>query len=158
MKKIVLTAVTIVLGVGAVSYAFWAKETNNQSQPNNSSTTSVSSNVSSSQEPSETLNVETVTVIYNDSGFSPQEVTIAKGSTVNFVNKSSIPIWVASDPHPEHTDYPEFDTPRVLGRMPQMGEDFSFTFEKVGTWKYHSHTASGDGTDVGVHPGVIIVR
>ena len=158
MKKIALTAIAVALGIGVVSYAFLAKEADDQPQPGNSSTASVSSIGSSSQEPSETLNVETVTVTYNDSGFSPQEVTIAKGSTINFVNKSSMPIWVASDPHPEHTDYPEFDTPRAIDRMPKMGEDFSFTFEKMGTWKYHSHTASGDGTDVGVHPGVVIVK
>ena len=105
-----------------------------------------------------TPKIETVTVTYTDSGFSPQNVEIAIGSTVNFVNKSTIPLWVASDPHPEHTDYPEFDTPKVTGDMPRLGEDFSFTFEKTGTWKYHSHAASGDVSPVAVHPGTITVK
>lgn len=158
MKKIVLTAIAIVLGIGAVSYAFLEKETNNQSQPSDSSTASVNSTSSTSQEQSETPSAETVTVTYSDNGFSPQELTVTKGSTVNFVNKSSMPLWVASDPHPEHTDYPEFDTMRTRDSYPDMGEDFSFTFSKTGTWKYHSHTASGDATTTTVHPGAIIVK
>lgn len=103
-------------------------------------------------------NIQTVTVTYDANGYSPREITISKGSTVNFVNKSEIPLWVASDPHPTHTDYPEFDTVYGSDKYPSMGENFSFTFDKVGVWKYHSHTASGDGTDTGVHPGVIIVK
>lgn len=152
MKKIIVAVAIVTVGIGGVGYALLS----NKGEPRPAS--SVSSQNPGQQSQSETSKIETVTVIYDDNGFSPQSVEIAKGSTVNFVNKSSMPIWVASDPHPEHTDYPEFDTPRVLGRMPQMGEDFSFTFDKVGTWKYHSHTASGDGTEVGVHPGVIIVK
>jgi len=65
---------------------------------------------------------------------------------------------VASDPHPQHTDCPEFETMRNRDNYPQMGEDYSFTFEKVGTRKYHGHTASGDGTNTTVHPGVVIVK
>jgi len=152
VKKIIVAVAIVTVGIGGVGYALLS----NKGEPRPAS--SVSSQNPGQQSQSETSKIETVTVIYDDNGFSPQSVEIAKGSTVNFVNKSSMPIWVASDPHPEHTDYPEFDTPRVLGRMPQMGEDFSFTFDKVGTWKYHSHTASGDGTEVGVHPGVIIVK
>lgn len=100
----------------------------------------------------------TTTVTYTNEGFSPDRITIARGATVSFINESDIPLWVASDPHPSHTDYPEFDTPAVLGRMPRLEEDFSFTFDKVGEWKYHSHTASGDTTSVGLHPGVVIVK
>ena len=153
MKKIlIISAITLVI-VGGLVHVFTSNKRRHQQNTPSSQTTSTIK-----QQPAPTPKIETVTVTYTDEGFSPQRIEVAKGSTVNFVNKSSMPIWVASDPHPEHTDYPEFDTPRVLGRMPQMGEDFSFTFEKVGTWKYHSHTASGDGTEVGVHPGVIIVK
>lgn len=155
MKKVlVFTILTLVILGGGV-YTFAAIKADSAKQravPPTSQPTTPEQNSTSSPK------IETVTVTYTDSGFSPQSIEVAKGSTVNFVNKSSVPIWVASDPHPEHTDYPEFDTPRVIGRLPEMGEDFSFTFNKAGTWKYHSHTASGDGTDVGIHPGVIIVK
>ncbi len=99
------------------------------------------------------------TVTYTDEGFSPTQVEIAKGGTIEFVNKSTIPLWVASDPHPEHTDYPEFDAFKILGdRYPEPGQNIKFTFQKVGSWTYHSHAASGDASNVTVHPGTIIVK
>lgn len=152
MNKALVSIVLALVVLGGVMYTFLADNTKQQAVP----ATSVS-NITE-QNSSSALKKETVTVTYTDGGFSPQSIEIAKGSTVNFVNKSSIPIWVASDPHPQHTDYPEFDTPMAIGRLPEMGDDFIFTFDKAGIWKYHSHTASGDGTDVGLHPGTITVK
>jgi len=100
---------------------------------------------------------DNTTVTYQDSGFTPQSITIKKGTLVTFVNKSRSPLWLDSNPHPSNTDYPEFDTFRVRDRFPEMGENFQFEFSKTGTWKFHNHTASGDGTDTTVHPGTIIV-
>lgn len=98
-------------------------------------------------------------VTYTQTGFEPSEITVQKGDTVTFVNNSDTPLWVASDPHPEHTDYPEFDVARSKGgQMPKVGESFSFTFNKLGTWAYHNHTASSDVGNVGVHPGLIVVQ
>jgi len=78
---------------------------------------------------------QSFTVTYTDSGFSPVPLTIKLGDNVNFKNESSAPMWVASAPHPAHTDYPEFDAKKGAGE----GETYSFTFTKVGTWKYHDH-------------------
>jgi plastocyanin len=76
-----------------------------------------------------------VTVNYTDSGFSPKTVTIKKGDTVTFVNKSSIGLWVASNPHPFHTDYPGFDEKTSIAN----GGSWSFTFDRAGSWGYHNH-------------------
>ena len=88
---------------------------------------------------------ETV-VTYNASGFSPQTITIKKGETVVFQNKTGKSASVASNPHPIHTAYPEFDQYKT----DQKGKDeFRFTFLKVGTWGYHDHlNASNGGTVV----------
>lgn len=67
-----------------------------------------------------------------DQGFSPATITVKKGETVKFTNKSSSQMWVASDPHPTHTDYPGFDEL-------QMADSYSFTFDNVGTWGFHNH-------------------
>ncbi len=83
---------------------------------------------------------ESSTVIYDDEGFTPKIITVAKGTTVNFDNKTNIPMWVASDPHPDHTEYPELDAINVTGDYPEPKNDFRFTFDMVGTWTYHSHT------------------
>lgn len=154
MKKTFIIAVLVLAIVGGTAYA-WPVNRKNDEQ---SSVTTQPSTTRSEQNSSPAPKNETVTVIYDDNGFSPQNIEIRRDSTVNFVNKSTIPLWVASDPHPEHTDYPEFDTPKVTGDMPRMGEGFSFTFEKPGTWKYHSHTASGDVSPVAVHPGTVTVK
>lgn len=79
-------------------------------------------------------------VVYDSSGFSPSVLKVAQGTTVNFNNTTDIPMWVASDPHPDHTDYPELDTLQPSGNYPKPRNDYSFTFTKVGRWTYHNHT------------------
>lgn len=78
---------------------------------------------------------------YDGQSFSPKELVVTSGTTVYFVDESSgnRPMYVASAPHPAHTDYPGFDAMVVLGRYPQKGENFSFTFTKKGSWGYHDH-------------------
>lgn len=77
-----------------------------------------------------------VTVTYTDEGFSPKIVTIKKGDMVVFQNKTGARASVASDEHPTHLLYPEFDQYKTE----QRGKDeFRFSFENVGTWKYHDH-------------------
>ncbi len=68
-------------------------------------------------------------------GFVPAELTIKKGTRVVWVNKTVTYIWPASDLHPLHTEYPEFDPQEPF----ETGEAWAFTFERVGTWKYHDH-------------------
>lgn len=83
------------------------------------------------------------------SGFNPDTLTINVSETVTFVNKDTVPHWVATDPHPGHDQYPEyFEQPVPVGcsrskfdacrGLPQ-GETFSFTFNLTGTWTYHDH-------------------
>ncbi len=86
---------------------------------------------------------ETTTISITGSEFSPASVEITKGSKVIFVNNTSSTAQVASDPHPLHTDFPEFGAGPVL----QPGESFEFTFTKEMTFKYHDHlNASSSGT------------
>lgn len=93
----------------------------------------------------ESTQKETI-VIYDATGFSPKTVTIKKGETVVFQNKTGKRVSVASDEHPTHLLYPEFDQYKTAER----GKDiFRFTFEKVGTWNYHDHlNATMGGTVV----------
>lgn len=70
-----------------------------------------------------------------EEGFSPSEVKIKVGSAVRFVNKSKQWHWPASDLHPTHTLYPEFDPKKTIG----PGEEWTFTFEKTGEWGFHDH-------------------
>lgn len=94
----------------------------------------------------ETPSVETISktvVNYTDAGFNPSLIEIKKGDTVQFVNKSSGGMWVASGPHPTHIIYPEFDAKKSVPN----GGIYEFTFTKIGQWSYHNHSkASAFGT------------
>lgn len=88
------------------------------------------------REKSETEAKEAAKVNYTSGGFSPKIVTIKKGDTVVFENKTGASFSVASNDHPTHLLYPEFDQYKT----DQRGKsEFRFTFEKVGTWGYHDH-------------------
>lgn len=78
---------------------------------------------------------EEYVVTYTDEGFSPSVTNIEQGETVTFRNESDRSLWVASAPHPQHTDYPEFDMKEGKPR----GGTYSFVFDKAGEWKFHNH-------------------
>lgn len=78
---------------------------------------------------------QTYTVSYTNSCFTPSSVSIKNGDTVTFVNNSNKNMWPASDPHPQHTLYPEFDARKDIA----PGGSYSFTFTRIGSWGYHDH-------------------
>ena len=89
------------------------------------------------EEPTESVMEEKtqVTVTASSEGFSPASVTVKKGEAVVFANESDAEVWVASAFHQTHDVYPEFDELEGMSK----GESWSFTFDKVGAWKYHNH-------------------
>lgn len=90
------------------------------------------------------------TVTYSASGFSPSEVTIKKGGVVTWTNSSGGEMWVASAQHPSHTVYAgtsrEAHCPDTAGtafdQCSGSTGNYSFTFQKVGTWNYHDHLSA----------------
>ncbi len=68
-------------------------------------------------------------------GFSPAVLSIKVGDIVTFTNKSKKGFWPASNSHPVHTDYPEFDAKKEIAN----GKTYEFTFTKAGEWGYHNH-------------------
>lgn len=97
--------------------------------------------------PSERVNNVKNTVKYTNNGFMPDTLAVTVGTTVTFINESSGPMWVASNPHPTHTDLSGFDELQSVDR----GGSYNYTFQKPGTWKYHNHVNAGDG-------GMVVVR
>lgn len=96
-------------------------------------------------------------VIYTDQGFAPPSITIPAGTSVTFINQSTKGMWVASAMHPSHSVYsgttlaqhcPDTDNTAFDACAPvASGASYAFTFNKVGTWKYHDHIdASKFGT------------
>lgn len=70
-----------------------------------------------------------------ENGFEPQSITLDENSAVLFVNEDKVARWPASDVHPTHDLYPEFDPQKVIA----PGSSWSFKPKKPGTHKYHDH-------------------
>lgn len=88
------------------------------------------------------------TVTFTGSGFSPSSVTIAQGGTVTWVSTDGN-MWIASDPHPIHNGYDGttmqqhcasgYTGPAPFDECTGSSANWTFTFDKVGTWGYHDH-------------------
>ena len=66
-------------------------------------------------------------IVLKDDGFKPQRLVIKVGDSVNFSTTRSESFWPASDAHPQHDMYPDFDP-----RKPISPDDtWSFTFTKA---------------------------
>lgn len=85
---------------------------------------------------SQSHNPEGVFIVHmNEDGFYPSELTVPKGDTVIFENTDTRDRWPASNIHPTHGIYPEFDPKEAIS----PGEEWQFKFTKTGSWKYHDH-------------------
>lgn len=86
----------------------------------------------------DTSKVITQYVVLTSEGFSPKEIKIREGGTLVFTTTLGKPFWPASDMHPTHGIYPEFDPKKPL----ESDESWSFTFDKPGVWRFHDHLNS----------------
>ncbi|MBI2053175.1 MAG: hypothetical protein HYT41_00305, partial [Candidatus Sungbacteria bacterium] len=74
-------------------------------------------------------------IAITENGFVPDSIMIAQGERIRFVNKSDMPSWPASNPHPTHEFLGGFDPLREL----RPGDSWEFTFVVPGEWTYHDH-------------------
>jgi plastocyanin len=79
-----------------------------------------------------------VSVVLTDSGFVPSRFEITKGTRVTFTTTREHQFWPASNPHPSHDIYPEFDPKQPI----DSGSSWSFVFDKPGEWGFHDHIRS----------------
>ena len=103
--------------------------------------------ISNYNEPSEKY-----TILMSNAGFSPNSLEIKKGDTVVFLNSGDDRHWPASNIHPTHKLYPgsgiekcgTVDESKIFDacRSIKTGENYTFTFNEVGTWSYHDHVHS----------------
>lgn len=129
MKKILLIILISLLILGVGIYFFYnnqkSQETNNPVSQQKNQTQKESSVVKTGK---------TVEITYENNAFSPQNVTINSGDTVKFVVKNGL-VQVASNPHPTHTGYADFDSLVTL----KAGQTYEFTFTKTGSFGFHNH-------------------
>lgn len=78
---------------------------------------------------------QTIVVEMTSEGFKPQIINLDTSGTVIFINKDSKAHWPASDVHPTHDLYSQFDPQRGI----EPGESWPFRPKKTGEWKFHDH-------------------
>jgi hypothetical protein len=77
------------------------------------------------------------TVLMGEDEYTPSIFTVKKGTKVIFTNTAPAARWPASNLHPSHEIYPEFDPKEPV--LP--GRSWEFEFKKTGTWEMHDHLA-----------------
>lgn len=70
-----------------------------------------------------------------EEGFEPRDLTVKKNLVIRFINETDEERWPASNLHPTHGIYPEFDPLEPI----KPGESWDFEPDKVGKWKFHDH-------------------
>ena len=78
---------------------------------------------------------QTYKIVLTDNGFSPAEITLNHGDLIEFTTTSGKPFWPASDLHPTHGIYSEFDPQEPI----DPDKSWNFKFLKTGKWKFHDH-------------------
>lgn len=71
----------------------------------------------------------------DETGFSPKTFEIEVGEPVIFKNVGKKGHWPASNIHPTHGIYPEFDPKREIA----PGDTWTFVFKKTGVFRMHDH-------------------
>ena len=89
----------------------------------------------SSVPPGDVNSPELLTITFDGDGFSPLRLEVEVGQQVVFTNESDTFFWPASNIHPTHQIYPEFDS----GAPIESGDSWAFTFGRPGFWRYHNH-------------------
>lgn len=83
------------------------------------------------------INADSQIIVMKKDSFQPETLTIQKCTKVVFENQDNVSRWPASNLHPTHGIYPEFDPRQPV----EAGKDWFFVFEKIGSWRYHDHLA-----------------
>lgn len=83
-----------------------------------------------------------IEIVMANNSYSQNELNIKKGQTVKFINNGIDDYWPASNIHPDHAVYPEFDPERPI----KPGESWSFKFGRAGKWYFHDHIHYPDVT------------
>lgn len=84
---------------------------------------------------------QSFTITMEDDGFYPASVRVQPGDTVVFVNNSQYDFWPASNNHPSHDIYPEFDAKKAI----PPGLSWSFRIDREGHWYFHDHMRPLEG-------------
>ena len=75
-----------------------------------------------------TIDDMATTITFSGTGFSPQNISVKKGTVITVKNESQRTVQFSSGNHPDHTVNPEMNLDAL-----EQGESASYTASKVGT-------------------------
>lgn len=133
MKVFIAILVILIVGVGL--WYYFGMSPYPLTVETNSNTGNPTPTTTPSPTPTPEVAGTTVTVELTAAGFSPKEVTIKAGDTVEFINKDTADWWPASGSHPTHLLCPGFDALKGL----KPGEKYLHTFSTAGECPIHNH-------------------
>lgn len=120
-----------------VAIAAWAL-TDNSSDDDASNKKETSVNQSTqitTDNSSDTIETNQVaTIVFGADGFTPDTLTVKKGTVITIKNESDSNVQFSSDNHPSHLTNPEMNTSTI-----GPGESTTYTTSTVGTFGYHDH-------------------
>ncbi len=87
-------------------------------------------------------------ILMREDTFYPRFIEIKEGDEVTFENKSTQDHWPASNIHPTHDIYPEFDSKQEV----KPNQSWKFKFSKIGQWRFHDHLNSTISGEISVRP------
>jgi len=153
MNKKLLTVLIIIIAFGSAGFFAWKvytplPKTTDTSEVENTNNDTAAETDSGPETVEETTNATSTqpvgpkvsAISYTSDGFDQNNITTKAGDSVRFTNSSNNLMWVASDNHPTHTLYAEFDQKTAVPK----GGVFTFKFDKVGTWTFHNHVKPSD--------------
>lgn len=91
------------------------------------------------------------TIAITSSGVSPSSLTVSPGTRVTFVNNDSRAHFMASNPHPDHTDCPELNQ---VGALQPGQSRTSGNLNTARTCGFHDH----DNPENRSLQGAIVIR
>lgn len=127
----------IILSLGAVAaWALTGKSTEPEATADtssvNQSTQLTDSETGAATDTPETA--ETAIIVFGAAGFSPEAITVKKGTVVTIKNESDNSVQFSSDNHPSHLTNPEMNASTI-----GPGESTTYTANTVGTFGFHDH-------------------
>lgn len=142
---LMVLAITVI-GAGCGQQSSTNSNTTNTSTVTNTPPINSRTTGSFSTKPTTEEELERVTI--SGSGVDRPSITVSLGDRVEFRNADEVRHFIASDPHPTHTDLPGFEQDIAAGG------NYIFTFARRGTFRYHDHNLPNDAS----FKGTIIVQ
>lgn len=135
VRTLIIIAGVLIIIAATITVVFMLKDRSDLPETTGTQTDTTETEAQPQPEEEQPEITESGVISYGAGGYTPSTITVELGETVTFRNDSTSNMWPASDNHPTHEIYPEFDP----GRAIEPGQEWQFTFDQAGAWGYHDH-------------------